>query len=491
MEIKFSSWQKHKNKPDSELQEIPVLELIQDRWDDYGYKNLYTMWFVKSPKNRERIGQVKIMSSEDGDYDSSGFLNLDGYFYVLDDSYYSLGQDADFYVNISKIFPEDYYEILTRFRDVAWRSSLVDEIDHSDRYINSLIRYSEAETALNTARSILTGENPVYANYSFGFSCNIGDAPADHVAQFSFDKFGPINRSVNVVIGENGTGKTQFLAKLALAMSGEKKGGIFLGKRPPFTKVIALSYSAFENFEIPGNKRTFSYSYCGIRDGNSNDLLSVKQMADKYRVASDKISRKGKVRLWRNVLSQVLPGPVIEKIHEELFLYDRFQDVAKGGKVGLSSGQRMLLYTFTSLIANIRTGSLILFDEPEIHLHPFAVSKIIKMLDFVLSDFESYAIVATHSPIILQDIPSSSVICFQRDGDAPVIGSLGFEPFGENFTNITNSVFKVSSEEPRYKVILKELSRSYSFDQVMGFFEGRLSFSAEIYLKGCYSDEDD
>ncbi|WP_276679877.1 AAA family ATPase [Thalassolituus oleivorans] len=487
MDIKFSYWPKFKGNADSTIKQFPVLEFVQDNWDDYGSKNLYTLWFRKGESDKEKIGQIKVISSEDSNYDERGFLKLDGVLDSFDHCYYSLGQDVEFYVSFLKLFPDEFQDILTKLRDVSFNGSLVDQIEDIERYRRSLIRYSEAEQALHKGYSILCGNGPASENYNFEFSCEIGKSKLNHVAYFSFDKDGPLNRSINVIIGENGTGKTQFMANLAMAMSGEDECGEFTRKRPPFTKVVALSYSAFDEFKVPNKGRNFSYSYCGIRD--KQGIISEKTMSNLYRVACNKISSKGAVYFWKKVLSEVLPLNVLEYIHEELFINENYIDVAKNGKIGLSSGQGMLLYTFTNLIANVRKGSLILFDEPEVHLHPSAISKIIKMIDMVLERYESYAIIATHSPILLQDMPSSSVVLFQRDGDSPLIGRLGFESFGENVTNITNSVFKVSENTPQYKVLLKNLSRQHSFDEVIGFFDGRLSFNGEIYLKGCYSDE--
>ena len=64
-------------------------------------------------------------------------------------------------------------------------------------------------------------------------------------------------------------------------------------------------------------------------------------------------------------------------------------------------GQYILLCTMTEVIATIEKESLLLFDEPELHLHPNAVANTLRMLYKLLEEYDSYAIFATHSPLIV------------------------------------------------------------------------------------------
>ena len=64
----------------------------------------------------------------------------------------------------------------------------------------------------------------------------------------------------------------------------------------------------------------------------------------------------------------------------------------------MSSGERILLYNIFNILAKISFNSLIFFDEPETHLHPNAITELIAGLMFILETFQSFAIIATHSP---------------------------------------------------------------------------------------------
>lgn len=76
-----------------------------------------------------------------------------------------------------------------------------------------------------------------------------------------------------------------------------------------------------------------------------------------------------------------------------------------------SSGELSLAITFMSLAGNLDDDSLILIDEPETNLHPQWQAQ---YLDLLLQTFAAYRgchyVLATHSPLILSDAPSSATI---------------------------------------------------------------------------------
>ena len=95
--------------------------------------------------------------------------------------------------------------------------------------------------------------------------------------------------------------------------------------------------------------------------------------------------------------------------------------------------------------------SIILFDEPELHLHPNAIANVMRMFNKILEEFNSYAIIATHSPIILQEIPSNNIIVLERIDNQPFVRRPEIECFGENISLITRDIFDVTSKESYYQ----------------------------------------
>src|SRR5256885_8188813 len=98
----------------------------------------------------------------------------------------------------------------------------------------------------------------------------------------------------------------------------------------------------------------------------------------------------------------------------------------------MSSGQSILAYFISAALAYLKEGSLVIFDEPEIHLHPNAVALLMQTLQALLKEFDSYAIIATHSPVVIQEVPRKRVIRFEREGNITTGSPLGHESFGRS-----------------------------------------------------------
>ena len=57
---------------------------------------------------------------------------------------------------------------------------------------------------------------------------------------------------------------------------------------------------------------------------------------------------------------------------------------------------------------------MLLCDEPETHLHPNFISDFVSLLDQLLVDTGSFAILATHSAYLVREVPSSQVIILEQ-----------------------------------------------------------------------------
>src|SRR5262249_3798091 len=132
------------------------------------------------------------------------------------------------------------------------------------------------------------------------FKTTVGGTP--FVVSFDFGGDSRLPGRINVVIGYNGTGKTQLLANLAMvAATGatpkekrkvERNYGRFIETAQSFGAVVAISYSAFDTFDVPGAnvaERTrvakegelLGYIYCGLRDLESRQTSHHSKV--KYR----------------------------------------------------------------------------------------------------------------------------------------------------------------------------------------------------------------
>ncbi|WP_243733270.1 AAA family ATPase [Proteus sp. G2669] len=133
----------------------------------------------------------------------------------------------------------------------------------------------------------------------------------------------------------------------------------------------------------------------------------------------------------------------------------------------LSSGQAVFLYIMTEIIANIRYDSLIIFDEPETHLHPNAISQLINSIHSLADKFKSYCIIATHSPIIVQGILSKNIFVMKNENQVLSATHPSLETFGENLSKITDDIFG-ARDTPQYfrKKIEDQIKIGYSIDDI-------------------------
>ncbi|WDF95343.1 hypothetical protein [Aeromonas dhakensis] len=72
-------------------------------WDDYGTKSTYRVRiYLKSIEKYAEIGEAKIISTSEDDYDDKGHLTISGTFHELPGNLGFLGQSEDFYLEIKK-----------------------------------------------------------------------------------------------------------------------------------------------------------------------------------------------------------------------------------------------------------------------------------------------------------------------------------------------------------------------------------------------------
>lgn len=461
----------------------PCFTLNSQRWDDFGNKTRFKLYYIDKNGINEYVGQVKIMHREER-------ITLDiipRTFEKLSDEYCSLGQEMQYYETLNELLPKEFNSILDNLNDAAFFPAVRDDFEAHQSFVNSLLRSSESEKILDQAKKIVSG-TPTDRAFNFTYSCQVPGAEDKHIVNFNFADNGRLPNRIIGLVGKNGTGKTQFMAKMAVDLGGQsgRKNAreSFTPHRPLFSKIIAISYSAFDKFKRPDRDKSISYKYCGLRD--ENGLIGPKRLVENYKEAVLKIEELNRGRDWYNILSVIIGKDVVDFYYDEIFDNKNYEVVNQNGTQLLSSGQSFLMYVITEVIANIRKDSLLLFDEPEMHLHPNAIANLIRMIHHILERYDSYAILATHSPIILQEIPSRYVYLFDRQGSIPIVRMLGIESLGESIEVLTQEVFQTKDVSGTYKEVLKDLSQSMSYKSVLKLFEDKLSLNAKTYLLGLY-----
>lgn len=466
---------------------IPCFILQYKHWDDFNRKTSFFLSYINEFEEREYLGLLKI-----GHIDEFEPLEvLDSYFTELNDDFFSLCQSIQTYENLFSILGKESFEkYLNAMNDMAFLDAVKNEFEFNSNFRSSLIRTSEAEKAFNEAKSKIYGLK-ISKNFIFTYKTNLPNTFGEHKVDFNFEDKKHLPNRIIALIGKNGTGKTQFLAQFALDLSGQSrsilKEDVFQPHRPLFSKVIAISYSAFDKFTRPQKDKSFSYKYCGLKD-EEGKLLTGPKIVENYKESVELIINQNRQNTWYKVMQTIVDEDLADMFYEEIFENQNYEIVNNKTSKKLSSGQSFLMYVITEVLAHIRENSILLFDEPEMHLHPNAIANFVRMQEILLERFDSYSIVATHSPIILQEIPSRYVNVFERQGNVPMVYKLGIESFGENIDVLTEQVFKTMEVEDNYKNILKELSKKHAYKKVLKLFDDKLSLNAKTYLLNQYDN---
>ena len=447
-------------------------------WDDYGHKTLFYLYYVKEDGSYSKVGKVKICKKNAAttlDVIPESFLSLD-----LD--YCSLGQETSYYSNIKNILGDNAMSFLNAMKDAAAFSRISDDFVNDSGFRHSLLRDNSADTALNLGRYVLAGFDPD-ERVNFTYKTRLAFS-SDYDFNIKFD-FGRINQEDNfnrviAIIGENGVGKTSLLYNLAKSIANQRKE-CFSPHHPLFTKVVAASYSMFDRF-YDINARAFNFEYCGMHN-NAGGLMTLEQLIARHQRNAETINVLNRGKNLKKFLCNILPNEMLEDLFENgsIFKYNVYKD----NYAKMSSGQTMLTNLIIDITANVRSNCLIMIDEPEVHLHPNAITQIINVVNLVCERFSSCCIMATHSPLVIQSLLSRNVLIMERDVDGmPVIRQMRVESLGENLTTINEEIFSNGQRDKYYRrLIEKAVEGKESMEQVLQELQnGDLPMSLTSYM---------
>lgn len=156
----------------------------------------------------------------------------------------------------------------------------------------------------------------------------------------------------------------------------------------------------------------------------------------------------------------------------------------------LSSGQQTFVDLVINILSLIKPNSLILIDEPENTLHPNLEVDFMRILQSILNDFDSFAIMATHSSTIVREVPSEFVHIIKYDESSqPIIMKPSIKTFGADIGTITNYIFDDIYKEakPFENWFLVEKVKYNSFEQFEEKYRAILNYDFLLYCKNSWS----
>lgn len=472
----------------------PAFVLTTDNWDDFGHKVQFHLVYLDAKGTETRVGTLKILhrtSAISEPIVAASTTRLPGTFSALSEEFISLGQDDDYYKSLHTLFGDRAGKVLDALRDIALRPALAADFEPTSAFRNAMMRENGAHRSRRFGRAWASGEE-VKEKLSFRYAGAIDGADAPVDVTIAFNGKDRVPGRIVGIIGRNAVGKTRFLASLGADLAQISRSSAerlaereerFPDGRPLFTRIIAISYSAFDRFKRPPPDASSSYVYCGIRSDKGG--LSRTSLIETYRRNQARIRERGLQADWTGHMRTIL-GDLSESLTANLQAEIAKAATDEKALSLLSSGQSILAHFVTALLAWIQPNTLVLFDEPETHLHPNAVASLFLVLSDILASFDSYAVVATHSPVVIQEVPAKRVLVFQRDENVTTAKPLMLESFGESVTELTRHVFETIEVESVYRRTLKELAEDESAEEVMALFERGLSLSAQAYLLAQY-----
>ena len=471
---------------------FPHIRLEQVTWDDYGYKSTFSVELVVSNDEKVELGGVKVALGKEG----CRLSHLPAILQDLDPGIVSLGQSIAYYrrlgTRVSKGLRDDYLRTMgDALADAGKRSS----IEGSGVWNKSLLREPAARHALARGGFYIGAPCDEVAPPRFDFEVHLPGALNAHLIGIDFSERSGIPSRTMLLIGPNGTGKTRTLASLATALLpkevfepstivGAARGSIV--PQTVISRVIAVSYNAFDDFPLPVSNESIglpagvdyrskeSYKYCGMRNAAGKiDRDEITAMLD---AALGPVAASDREEVLERVLTTLLGGRLAAALCGP--------QAARAATIQmLSAGQRLVAAIFCNIVGFIEEGSLLLVDEPETHLHPGLLTSVAAAFDDVLKEFDSYAIMATHSPILLQQVPSQFVRVFRRRDGASTVGTLDFESFGEDIGELSRNVLGLADPERDFTDVLRKLySEQGSAEAVEGLFAHPLGIPARAYL---------
>lgn len=447
------------------------------------YKTLFNVYYEEhlSPSRPNPLGSVKILQR------GRTVPALPAVASGLPDDCCSLGQTIDYYTALHSLGERARQAVLTALRDVTASEELARSFEQEPGFHASLLRFSEAERIFRHRPRRLDLDPPPPDTLRFQFRTQLQGFDAPHEIEFDFFPEPRRLGRLMAIVGENGTGKTQLLARLAWALWGLRRTGEALQpSRPAIGRVIAISYSALDVFErpphgVPGiqyHSALDNYCYCGFRDVDGS--LRPALLFEAIEADLAELTRWQRREKWEKMLRDLRLLEGEPELAAAISQNDAAVIVAARH---LAAGKKTALSVLTRLLAKLRNRAFVLFDEPELNLHPSLLAGVLRVLHDWLDDFDAYGVVTTHSPLVLQEIPGRMVRILERQGRVPFLRRYDAESFGQNLSEIVVEVFGADERDRNYASMLKAMfDAGMTIDTIESVLGRTLSINAKMAL---------
>lgn len=417
----------------------------KDNWDDFGFKTTYEV-VVKIDESVFELGYINLSQYPYSD-EIINFNNLKknlSSYKVI-----SLG-NRKYYEFLNEVFDSnDRERYFTTLGDLAYNIAELKKLyenpeyrtwgqTRSDLIQNSFFRNNNYKEVLTQFHRMALG-----GRFHEAYEIDIQNTDGEEVLHFKIDPESSFPDSLYAIIGNNGSGKTYFIKQLInlyLEQTGRKEVKTSAdqfsesSQLKEFESLICISYSPFDS-NIPRDEYD-NYKFIGI-DFSSKEELSVQITKDISRLFEDAGLR------YRGKLEKIIDKFSFDPWFMEILVYIQSGKFSEEIINILSSGQKIILLSLLSLILNVSEKTLVIIDEPELFLHPPLLKAYISAIEEIVREGNGACLLATHSAIVLQEIPHFNVrkIYFDREINQHKICKIQLKTFGENVSSINDFIF--------------------------------------------------
>ena len=479
--------------------------LTPSSWDDFGFGTTFDL-ALGVDGVWEEIGATKIAKrgmTSNGWTGATNFTPIDSRFASLTDDYVSVAQDADVYHRaVQELGRERAREVLSSLQDLAASPSRIDSIIEEPVVYTSLFRTVTRRTVENQYSKILAGDSTP-AGFELRYFMRPSAGELSPTMTFKVSPAWLLPSNLHVIIGSNGTGKTTTLQNIRWALDegdAQRHAPEFLNisDSERIAGLVSVSFSAFDVFpEAARSKRAqASFRVTSVNLswmlGEENNALEGKS-GEEFDAHVD--SREKQKRRWEEVVGGALSNRSDRLLEALSFLAEsdpllraKGIETKKGLRkldfLELSSGHKIVLLTVASLVNFCEEKTLVLIDEPESHLHPPLLGGFARALSFLMAATNGLAIVATHSPVVLQEVPRRCVWKVWSTGDGTEVEQPEIETFGENLGILTRDVFGLELNKSGYHQVLREMAgRFENYESALAALKGEIGDEAQLLLR--------
>lgn len=490
--------------------------LLTDKWNDYSFETLFHL-FVVAENRVIRIGEIKIGFIGQTEEISTRYKLNSFDMSCLPEIFFSLGGSEEYYENIAKLNEDLKNLVLKLLNDIAFNKEIIANIKNEEVFKTSFLRSVSLTTIKERYKRVLTGDSSL-SDFSFYFERK--DIENLSNIKLSFEVVAESTPSTNIhaIIGRNGIGKTTILNGMIDSIANPGKESQLFTRdffdpkkaidKEFFSTLISVSFSAFDPFEPPIEQSNPAlgtcYYYIGLKnESESNNPTNNNepyfsgfkiQHLEFANFITEIRNDEYRVRKWEEAIRTLESDTNFAEMNLTALLQfsgDQLKHKSMDKISKMSSGHAIVLLTITGLVRRVEEKSLVLIDEPESHLHPPLLSAFIRTLSNLLTSRNGVAIIATHSPVVLQEIPKSCVWKVTRHGPVFETSRPKIETFGENVGVLTRDVFGLEVEKSGfYSLLDQSVKADKSFAEIMSEYNQQLGAESRMILATLIASRD-